>query len=55
MKRQLIQRPLYTEFLTNWKNEDVIKVVSGGNAVKSTLLKCSEISLPPKESKQNKL
>ena len=29
MKTQLIQRPLYMEFLTAWKNEDVIKVVSG--------------------------
>lgn len=29
MKTQLIQRPLYMEFLTTWKNEDVIKVVSG--------------------------
>ena len=29
MKTQLIQRPLYIEFLTTWKNEDVIKVVSG--------------------------
>lgn len=29
MKTQLIQRPSYMEFLTAWKNEDVIKVVSG--------------------------
>ncbi len=29
MKTPLIQRPLYMEFLTAWKNEDVIKVVSG--------------------------
>ena len=29
MKTKLIQRPLYMEFLTTWKNEDVIKVVSG--------------------------
>ena len=29
MKTPLIQRPLYMEFFTAWKNEDVIKVVSG--------------------------
>ncbi len=38
MKTQLIQRPLYMQFLAAWKNEDVIKVVSGvRRSGKSTL------------------